>query len=86
MGKLPARNQELCDHYMPPLTTHTPALECMKEIQHERFRMGIPFKTRYQEVTPGQFEFDSEYWESLLAGAKERPSWRRRQWPGWSPW
>jgi len=61
MGKLPARDQELCDHYMAPLTTHTPALECMKEIQHECFKMGIPLKTRHREVAPGQFEFAPEY-------------------------
>ena len=41
MGKLPARDQELCDHYMPSLTTHTPALKCMKEIEHECFKMDI---------------------------------------------
>jgi len=61
MGKLPARDQEMCDHYMAPLTTHTPALECMKEIQHECFKMGIPLKTRHREVAPGQFEFAPEY-------------------------
>ena len=49
MGKLPARDQELLDHYMAPLTTHTPALECMKEIQHEAFLMGIPLNTRHRE-------------------------------------
>ena len=33
----------------------------MKEIQHECFKMGIPLKTRHQEVAPGQFEFALEY-------------------------
>lgn len=61
MGKLPARDQEMCDHYMAPLTTHTPALACMQEIQHECFKMGIPLKTRHREVAPGQFEFAPEY-------------------------
>jgi len=61
MGKLPARDQEMCDHYMAPLTSHTPALECMKEIQHECFKMGIPLKTRHREVAPGQFEFAPLY-------------------------
>ena len=36
-GKLPARNQELCDHSMAPLPTHTQALECTKEIEHKCF-------------------------------------------------
>ena len=61
MGKLPARDQELCDYYMASLTTHTPALECMKEIEHECFKMGIPLKIRHQEVAPCQFEFAPEY-------------------------
>jgi len=61
MGKLPARDQELCDHYMAPLTTHTPALACMQEIQDECFKMGIPLKTRHREVAPGQFEFAPLY-------------------------
>ena len=56
MGKLPTRNQELCNHYMAPLTTHTLALKCMKEIEHECFKMGLPLKTRHQEFAPGQFE------------------------------
>ena len=33
--------------------------------------MGIPLKTRHQEVTPGQFKFAPEYWDSFLAGAEE---------------
>jgi len=53
MGKAPARDQEMCDHYMAPLTTHTPALACMREIQEECFKMGIPLKTRHREVAPG---------------------------------
>ena len=71
MGKLHTRNQELCDHCIAPLTNHIPALECMKEILHECFKMGIPLKARHQEVTPGHFEFALEYWESFLAGAEE---------------
>ena len=57
IDKLFACNQELCDHSTP---THTLALECMMEIQHECFMMGIPLKIRHREVTPGQFEFASE--------------------------
>ena len=60
MGKLPARDQELCDYFMAPLTTHTPPLECMKEIEHECFKMGIPLKIRHREVAPCQFDFAPE--------------------------
>jgi len=51
----------MSDHYMGPLTTHTPALAFMKEVQDECFKMGIPLKTRHREVAPGQFEFAPEY-------------------------
>lgn len=39
MGKMPPRDQEMCDHYMGPLSHSTPALACMKEIQHECFKV-----------------------------------------------
>ncbi len=61
MGKIPPRDQEMCDHYMAPLSIATPALECMKEIQECCFKMGIPLKTRHREVAPNQFEFAPEY-------------------------
>ena len=57
IGKDAPRGQEMCDHYMAPLSTSTPALACMQEIQEECWRMGIPLKTRHREVAPNQFEF-----------------------------
>lgn len=47
----------MCDHYMGPLSSATPALACMTEIQNECFKLGIPLKTRHREVAPNQFEF-----------------------------
>ena len=57
MGRLPARGQEMSDHYMAPLSEATPALACMQEIQERCFKIGIPLKTRHREVAPNQFEF-----------------------------
>ena len=57
MGKDAPRGQEMCDHYMAPLSSATPALACMQEIQDECFKLGIPLKTRHREVAPNQFEF-----------------------------
>jgi len=54
MGKFPARGQEMSDHYMAPLNPN--ALNCLREIQHECFKMGIPLKTRHREVAPNQYE------------------------------
>jgi len=61
MGKVAPRDQEMCDHYMAPLSTATPALNCMKEIQTECWKMGIPLRTRHREVAPNQYEFAPLY-------------------------
>jgi glutamine synthetase len=61
MGKNAPRGQEMCDHYMAPLSSSTAALACMQEIQDECWRMGIPLKTRHREVAPNQFEFAPLY-------------------------
>jgi glutamine synthetase len=57
IGKNAPRGQEMCDHYMAPLSTATSAMACMQEIQDECWRMGIPLKTRHREVAPNQYEF-----------------------------
>jgi glutamine synthetase len=57
IGKNAPRGQEMCDHYMGPLSSATAALGCMQEIQDECWRLGIPLKTRHREVAPNQFEF-----------------------------
>ena len=61
IGKDAPRGQEMCDHYMAPLSTSTAALACMQEIQDECWRIGIPLKTRHREVAPNQFEFAPLY-------------------------
>jgi glutamine synthetase len=57
IGANASRGQEMCDHYMAPLSSATSALGCMQEIQDECWRIGIPLKTRHREVAPNQFEF-----------------------------
>jgi glutamine synthetase len=57
IGKNAPRGQEMCDHYMAPLSSATSALACMQEIQEECWKLGIPLKTRHREVAPNQFEF-----------------------------
>jgi len=54
MGKFAPRGQEMCDHYMKP--PNAVALECIKEVQHECFMLGIPLRTRHSEVAPNQYE------------------------------
>ena len=57
IGKDAPRGQEMCDHYMAPPSTSSPALECMQEIQRQCFAVGIPLRTRHREVAPNQYEF-----------------------------
>ena len=54
LGKFPGRGQEMCDHYMAPPNPN--ALNCLREIQHECFKMGISMKTRHREVACNQYE------------------------------
>jgi glutamine synthetase len=56
LGKQPPRGQEAADHYMAPISVVSPSMECLKEIQEECFRVGIPLKTRHREVAPNQYE------------------------------
>jgi glutamine synthetase len=46
---------------MAPISTASPALACMQEIQQECFRLGIPLRTRHREVAPNQYEFAPMY-------------------------
>jgi len=54
MGQSSARGQEMSDHYMA--APNEKALACMREIQHECFKVGIPMQTRHKEVAPNQYE------------------------------
>lgn len=56
-GKMPPRGQEMCDHYMAPISRATAAFECMRQIQQECYKIGIPLLTRHREVAPNQYEF-----------------------------
>lgn len=61
IGHSAARGQDLSDHYMAPLSYSSPVLACMREIQEEAFKMGIPLRTRHREVAPNQYEFAPLY-------------------------
>ena len=61
LGKMSARGQEMSDHYMSPISTTSPALACMMEIQDQCYKIGIPLRTRHREVAPNQYEFAPLY-------------------------
>jgi glutamine synthetase len=54
LGAGPARGQQLEDHYFRAIPERV--LAFMEEVEIELVRLGVPVKTRHNEVAPGQFE------------------------------
>jgi glutamine synthetase len=53
-GAGPARGQQLEDHYFGAIPTRV--MNFMIEVEVEALKLGIPLKTRHNEVAPGQYE------------------------------
>lgn len=53
-GAQPPKGQQLEDHYFGAIPGRV--LDFMVEAEAELFRLGVPVKTRHNEVAPGQFE------------------------------
>ncbi len=54
VGAKPPRGQELDDHYFGSIPERV--LAFMLEAEKEMYRLGIPVKTRHNEVAPSQYE------------------------------
>lgn len=65
MGHESSKNQQLEDHYFGSIPTRV--LEFMKDLEIEALKLGIPVKTRHNEVAPNQFELAPIYEECNLA-------------------
>ncbi|MCQ2960076.1 MAG: glutamine synthetase III [Bacteroidales bacterium] len=65
VGHESAKNQQLEDHYFGSIPERVQA--CMKEIEFEAYKYGIPCKTRHNEVAPNQFELAPIFGETNLA-------------------
>lgn len=65
MGHESAKNQQLEDHYFGAIPTRVASF--MQELEYECWELGIPAKTRHNEVAPGQFELAPIYEEANLA-------------------
>lgn len=59
LGALPAKNQQLSDHYFASIEDRI--LAFMQDLETELYKVGIPCKTRHNEVAPGQYEIASIY-------------------------
>jgi glutamine synthetase len=64
-GARPPKHQQLEDHYFGTIPTRV--LACMSELEHELYRLGVPVKTRHNEVAPGQYEIAPLFETSHLA-------------------
>jgi len=65
MGHESAKNQQLEDHYFGSIPSRVEAF--MLDLEIECHRLGIPVKTRHNEVAPNQFELAPVYEEANLA-------------------
>lgn len=53
-GHAPARGQQMEDHYFGAIPSRV--YDFMKEFEFESWKLGIPVRTRHNEVAPSQFE------------------------------
>ena len=65
LGHPPARGQQLDDHYFGSIPERVMAF--MRELEIESLKLGIPVKTRHNEVAPNQFELAPVFEEANLA-------------------
>ena len=65
MGHESAKNQQLEDHYFGAIPQRVEAF--MLDLEIEAHRLGIPVKTRHNEVAPNQFELAPIFEETNLA-------------------
>jgi len=81
-GASPAKGQQLEDHYFGSIPERV--LAFMKDFEIEAYKLGIPLRTRHNEVAPGQFECAPIFEEvsiavdhnTLLMDVMERVSYR----------
>jgi glutamine synthetase len=64
-GAKPPKGQEFEDHYFGSIPERV--LAFMLDVERELFKLGVPIKTRHNEVAPGQFEVAPVYESSNLA-------------------
>ncbi|MDD5634309.1 MAG: glutamine synthetase III, partial [Candidatus Omnitrophica bacterium] len=64
-GRSPAKHQQMEDHYFGAIKTRV--INFMEDLDRELWKLGIPAKTRHNEVCPAQFEIAPVYEEQNLA-------------------
>ena len=64
-GARPPRGQQMGDHYFGAIPEAV--LHFLEDVEQEAFSLGIPVKTRHNEVAPNQFEIAPLYEEANIA-------------------
>src|SRR5690606_34990039 len=65
LGHSPAKGQQLDDHYFGSIPARV--MSFMRDMEQEAMKLGIPVKTRHNEVAPNQFEITPIFEEANLA-------------------
>jgi glutamine synthetase len=65
VGHPPPKGQQMDDHYFGSIPSR--AINFMRELEYESMLLGIPVKTRHNEVAPNQFELAPIFEEANLA-------------------
>ncbi len=64
-GARPPKGQQLADHYFGSIPQRV--LAFMDDVEYELLRLGVPVKTRHNEVAPGQYEIAPIFEETNVA-------------------
>ncbi|XLS30307.1 glutamine synthetase III [Flavobacteriaceae bacterium M23B6Z8] len=65
LGHSPAKGQQLDDHYFGSIPSRV--MSFMRDLEIECMKLGVPVKTRHNEVAPNQFELAPIFEEANLA-------------------
>jgi len=65
LGAKPPKGQELEDHYFGSIPPRV--LAFMQEAEHELWKLGVPVKTRHNEVAPSQYELAPIFERTTIA-------------------
>jgi glutamine synthetase len=65
LGATPSKGQQLEDHYFGSIKERV--LSFMHDVEEELYKLGIPAKTRHNEVAPSQFEIAPIFEEANIA-------------------
>jgi glutamine synthetase len=65
VGARPPKGQELEDHYFGAISPRV--LACMQETERELWKLGVPVKTRHNEVAPSQYEIAPIFERTTIA-------------------